>query len=135
MDMMAEPASILEEEGGTLDPGRFRSMAKVAGIVYLAFVLAHVALGGIVLPMVLRMYMEMGLRLPLLMELLFDARMLVVPVLVLVDIALFWLFYERAKRGRVRLLFVPLFTAMLLIVAFVLALYLPPGVVSISFGL
>jgi hypothetical protein len=104
---------------------RFKVVAIVAAVLLAPQVIAHVLIPVLVVPTFKTMFDSMGGTLPPPTAILVGMGAWLAPLLVLIDVAVFWGCYRLARKYWIGLLFAPLFAQGLFLVPLIWALYTP----------
>jgi hypothetical protein len=131
---MSDPMSVLEPSAfkaamGTtdapaIDPAQqFRAVSYVAMAVAAPFIIGHFLIGTFGFPYLTQLFAAKDLPMPTAVVL--GLGWLAGPLLVLVEVATFWLLYRLAKRWWIGLLFVPAFIYLMMSAFMGFLFYIP----------
>lgn len=119
--------SVLEStDGPSVDPARqFEVVSYVAMAVAAPFLIVHLLIGLLAFPYFGKLFLDMREHLPMASAAMLSIGWFAGPLLVVIDVATFWLLYRLAKRWWLGLLFVPVFIYLMMSAFVGFLLYIP----------
>jgi hypothetical protein len=110
----------------SVDPERqFQIVSLVALAVAAPFIVAHLLIGVFAFPFFTHLLADVPGPLPWASAFMLSVGWIAGPILVLVDLATFWLLYRLSQRWWIGLLFVPIFVYLMMSAFIAFLLYVP----------